>query len=75
MNNLHDKIALPKNITTFDTIKNLESSGLQIVILIDQENRVIATITDSDIRKGFADGLKINQKIYSLLQLITQPLK
>ena len=64
MNNLHDKIALPKNITTIDTIKNLESSGLQIVILIDQENRVIATITDSDIRKGFADGLKINQKIF-----------
>lgn len=64
MNNLLEKITGPTNITTIDTIKNLESSGLQIMIIIDQKKKVIATVTDSDIRKAFADGLKLNDKIF-----------
>ena len=63
------KITLQADVTTSDVIKNLTDSGLQIVLLIDKNNKLIATVTDGDIRKGFANGLSLDDKIINVANL------
>ena len=63
------KIILPTTVTTSEVIKNLNLSGLQIVLIVDENNKLIATVTDGDIRKGFANGLRLDDKIISVANL------
>ena len=63
------KITLQADISTSEVIQNLTDSGLQIVLLIDKNNKLIATVTDGDIRKGFANGLSLDDKIINIANL------
>ena len=63
------KIILPTNVTTSEVINNLNLSGLQIVLIVDENNKLVATVTDGDIRKGFANGLRLEDKIISVILL------
>jgi dTDP-glucose pyrophosphorylase len=63
------KITLQADVTTSDVIKNLTDSGLQIVLLVDKNNKLIATVTDGDIRKGFANGHSLDDKIINVANL------
>jgi dTDP-glucose pyrophosphorylase len=54
-----------------DTIKkafsNLEKTGLQIIFICSQDNKLLGTITDGDIRRGLLKGFNLNQKIIMIL--------
>ena len=43
-----------------DVIKNLTKSNLQIALVTKEKDKLVGTITDGDIRRGFLSGLKIN---------------
>ena len=36
--------------TIYDAIKNLEKTGLQIILVTNKKNNFLGTITDGDIR-------------------------
>ena len=63
------KIILPTSVTTSEVINNLNLSGLQIALIVDENNKLVATVTDGDIRKGFANGLRLEDKIISVANL------
>ena len=69
MNDYLKKITLLADAFMSDAIKNLNDSGLQIVLLIDKNNKLIATVTDGDIRKGFAHGLTLDDEIINVANL------
>jgi dTDP-glucose pyrophosphorylase len=60
-------IILSKNHLIMDAIKILNDSGLLIVIIVDDAYKLIATLTDGDIRKGLAKGLTLDDHVSSVM--------
>ena len=62
-----------KSILKFDSsiqqaISNLNNSGLKIVLVVDDKNEFIGTISDGDIRRGLLDNLSINDEIKNIIR-------
>ena len=47
-------ISLDSSVT--DVISNLEESGIQIVIILSDDKKLLGVITDGDIRRGLMRG-------------------
>ena len=62
-----DKVTLFENSTLDMAIRNLDFSGLQIILVISPEKRFIGTITDGDIRRGLLRGLNLESSINSII--------
>jgi dTDP-glucose pyrophosphorylase len=56
-------ILLNENKLIIDAINSLSTTGLLIVIVVDKSNKLLATITDGDIRKGLANGLSLKDNV------------
>ena len=53
--------------TIEEAIHNLNQSTLQIIMVIDQDDKLLGTITDGDIRRGLLRGMTLNSKIDSVI--------
>lgn len=51
-----------------DAIHNLNNVGIQIVLVCDDRNSLIGTISDGDIRRGLLKGLQLNSSIDSVIR-------
>lgn len=63
---LQDKwksIILTRKSQIIDAINKLNETGLLTIVVVDKEFKLLATITDGDIRKGLAKGFTIDQNI------------
>ena len=49
------KALLPADATLQQAIRNLDQSGLQIVVVVENGDTLIGTITDGDIRRGLLE--------------------
>ena len=56
-------IILTRKCKIIDAINVLNKTGLLAIIVVDEEFKLLATITDGDIRKGLAKGFTIDQNI------------
>ena len=62
-----EKIIIKPDYTIRDVIKNLNKTGLKIVIVTDKNNKLFGTIVDGDIRRGLLNGLGLDDKIDSII--------
>ena len=58
---------LPENATIQDAIRSLDEVALQIVLVVNNENKLIGTISDGDIRRGLLKGLRLDSLIESII--------
>ena len=66
MNNSVDgwkKILLGRDAVILDAVKCLDSSALKIVLIVDESDSLLGTVTDGDIRRGLLDGLSLEDSI------------
>ena len=61
------KTLLTPDANIQDAIRNLDNSGLQIILVIDSDRYLLGTITDGDIRRGLLRGLDFNSPIDSII--------
>ena len=61
------KISLKKNSKIKDAILSLNKSGNQIVLIIDNQKKLIGTITDGDIRRGILKGYRLSDSILKIM--------
>lgn len=61
------KALLPASTTLREAIRNLDESALQIILVVSQEEVLLGTLTDGDIRRGLLRGLDMNCTIESLM--------
>jgi dTDP-glucose pyrophosphorylase len=47
-------------------LKKMNKSTMQIVLVIDSNNKLIGTITDGDVRRGLLNGLRLEDSIESI---------
>lgn len=50
------KIVLHKNDTILNALELLDLYALRIVLVVDDRNQLIGSITDGDIRRGLLKG-------------------
>jgi dTDP-glucose pyrophosphorylase/predicted transcriptional regulator len=62
-----EKSLLQADTTLLDAIKNLNSSGFQIALVISSDNTFIGTLTDGDIRRGLLRGLDLDSSIKTII--------
>jgi dTDP-glucose pyrophosphorylase len=60
-------IVLPSDAKIRDAINVLNKSGLRIVLVIDNDETFLGTITDGDIRGGLLKGLDIEKPLENIL--------
>lgn len=61
------KSLLNKDSSIFDAIKNLETTAIQIVLVVDSKKNFLGTLTDGDIRTGILKGIKLSSPIKNLM--------
>lgn len=63
MNYNIDKLLVYKNDSIKETLKKLDLGAKGIVLLVDEENKLLATITDGDIRRGILNGISLDESV------------
>jgi len=61
-----EKIKINQNVTIKKALKVISHGNIKIAIVVDKKDKLIGTITDGDIRRGFLKGLDINSSIKSI---------
>ena len=62
-----EKIKLSPNATIKQALKTISKGAIKIAIVVDKKNKLLGTLTDGDIRRGFLKGLDINSSIKSII--------
>ncbi len=60
-------IKLTLESTIRQALKIIDSGGMQIAIVVDQDDRLIGTLTDGDIRRGLLKNLTLDDPIESIV--------
>lgn len=63
MKNNIDKLLVYKNDSIKDALKKLDLGAKGIVLLVDDEKKLLATITDGDIRRGILNGISLDESV------------
>jgi dTDP-glucose pyrophosphorylase/CBS domain-containing protein len=61
------KIKISLNTTIKKALSVISNGGIKIAIVVDKKNKLIGTLTDGDIRRGFLKGLSLNSSIKSIV--------
>ena len=61
------RAVLFKDSTIEQTISNLDQVAIKIVLVVDESNKLIGTVSDGDIRRGLLKGLDLNSSIESII--------
>ena len=58
-----DQLLVKKNFDLKQTLKVIDNGQEQICFLINSKNKLIATVTDGDVRRSIIKGKSLNTKI------------
>lgn len=58
---------LPSDSDLRRAIRNLDETGLQIVLAVSSDGALLGTVTDGDIRRGLLRGLKMESSIDTII--------
>ena len=64
-----EKILAKKDITIHSVLEILDKTAKQFVVIVDDNNRLIGTVTDGDIRRGLLAGVLIQEKVERVMNL------
>ena len=62
-----DNIKVTENATIKDALKIIDGGAMQIALVVDDSDKLIGTITDGDIRRGFLKDLNLNSSIDTVI--------
>lgn len=58
---------LPESSTIGQAISNLDQVGIKIILVVENGNKLVGTVSDGDIRRGLLKGLDLNDRIARLV--------
>ncbi|NTY98320.1 CBS domain-containing protein [Acinetobacter radioresistens] len=62
-----NKIVLHKNDTILKALELLDSYALRIVLIVDDKNHLLGSVTDGDIRRGLLKGQNLHASVESIM--------
>ena len=64
---LLSKISVQSNTSIKDTIKIMNSTALQVAIVVDTKKKYLGIVTDGDIRRGLVKNISISNKVEKII--------
>lgn len=64
---LYLKAILSEASTLKQAIRNLDNSGIRIILVVDEVKKFVGTLSDGDIRRGLLKGLDLNSSIAGIV--------
>lgn len=61
------KILVLPEASIRDAIRILDESAKQIVLVVDENNRLLGTVTDGDIRRSILKGMALDEPVQSIM--------
>jgi len=61
------KVLLDKSVSLRQAVRSLEESGMQIVVIVEEGDLLVGTVTDGDIRRGLLRGMDLSSGIESIV--------
>lgn len=61
------EILMPPNTPIIKAIEIIDSSSLQIGLIVDQDQHLLGTITDGDIRRGILRGVSLETSVQEIM--------
>lgn len=58
-----NKIKLTVDSTIREALRIIDSAAMQIAIVVDENDVLLGTITDGDIRRGLLDGMSLDDRV------------
>lgn len=65
--NDYRKILVPPSASIKETIKIIDEGGLQIALVVNEQNKLLGTITDGDVRRGILKGISLDQSVLLIM--------
>ncbi|BFU76853.1 nucleotidyltransferase family protein [Arcobacter sp. 15-2] len=62
-----EKLKLQQNSTIKNALEIIDKAAMQIALVVDENNKLLGTLTDGDIRRGLLQGLDLNSSIESII--------
>ena len=62
-----ETIKLKQDATIKEALKIIDNGSMQIALVVDDENRLLGTLTDGDVRRGILKGLDLNSSIETII--------
>lgn len=62
----HNEITINKNQSIKEALQIIDKGAIRIAIVLDEDQKVIGTLTDGDIRRGLLNGLNLESTIDNL---------
>jgi len=62
----YKNILLNKSLTIKDALEVIDKGAMRIAIVLDEDERVIGTLSDGDIRRGLLKGLSLKDSIENI---------
>lgn len=62
-----DNLKLNINSTIKEALQIIDNGALQIALVVDENNKLLGTLTDGDIRRGLLKGLDLNSSVESII--------
>lgn len=66
MKNINN-IKLNINSTIKEALQIIDNGALQIALIVDENDKLLGTLTDGDIRRGLLKGLDLNSSVESII--------
>lgn len=61
------QILIKPDVTIHNTLQIIDSSAMQIALIVDEENHLLGTVTDGDIRRGILKGITLEEPVKSIM--------
>ena len=63
----YKNVVLQENSTVKEALKIIDSGAMKIALVIDKDKRLLGTLSDGDIRRGFLNNLGLEDSIESII--------
>lgn len=62
-----EKVLIGKDTSLLDALRIMDKAALQILVVVDHDNKLLGTATDGDLRRGILKGLDLGTKVHELM--------
>lgn len=62
-----DDVLVPETTSIFQAIESLDISAMKILLVVDEQRRLLGTITDGDVRRGILKGISLEEPVRTIM--------
>jgi len=67
MDEIYKKVLIRPNVCIREALKQMNESSMQILIVVDEENRIMGIVTDGDIRRSIIKNISFDEPIGKIM--------